>query len=77
MRVSEADLGWFMRYNFFAPSKAKAISAEVNKLCLELRPRALPLVEAFQIPSHLVQAPIALPESEWWIRNDKGGEELS
>jgi acyl-CoA oxidase len=41
----EQDMGWFLTHKYFSPSKAKAISEEVNVLCSELRPHALKVIE--------------------------------
>lgn len=43
-----------------APSQAKAIKKLIEQLCLELRGVALPLVDAFAIPDHILRAPIGL-----------------
>nr|AOE43294.1 putative acyl-CoA oxidase [Cavenderia deminutiva] len=53
------DLGWFLSNKYFAPVKAKAIQNAINKVCGVLRDHALPLIKAFDIPEHLVTAPIA------------------
>ena len=42
------------------PSAPELQSILVNRLCREVRPQALPLVEAFDIPDELLAAPIAL-----------------
>lgn len=55
----EADRGWFLEHGYLEASKAKAIRKLVNRLCREVRPQALPLVEAFDIPDELLAAPIA------------------
>jgi acyl-CoA oxidase len=39
--------------------KARAIRKQVDALCLELRPAALGLVDAFAIPDEILAAPIA------------------
>jgi acyl-CoA oxidase len=56
----EADRGWFLEHGYLESGKAKAIRKLVNRLCREVRPQALPLVEAFDIPDELLAAPIAL-----------------
>ena len=56
----EADRGWFLEHGYLEAGKAKAIRKLVNRLCREVRPQALPLVEAFDIPDELLAAPIAL-----------------
>ncbi len=55
----EADRGYFLETGYFEGVKAKAIRAQVNKLCGELRPHALGLVDAFAIPDQALAAPIA------------------
>jgi len=55
----EADRGWFQESGYLSSGKSKAIRAQVNKLCAELRPDAVALVDAFGIPNELLGAPIA------------------
>jgi acyl-CoA oxidase len=50
----EADLGWFLEKGYVEGAKARAIRAEVNLLCGELRPDAPGLVKAFGIPEKLL-----------------------
>jgi acyl-CoA oxidase len=57
-RLAE-DRGWFLEHDLFEDAKAKAIQAQVNELCRELRPDAVALVDAFAIPKSLIAAPIA------------------
>ena len=57
----EADRGWFLEHGYLESAKAKAIRKLVNKLCLEVRQQALPLVDAFGIPDPVLSAPIAFP----------------
>lgn len=64
----EEDIGWFLINKYFAPSKAKAISEEINILCKEIRPFALKIVEGFGIPEHLVNSDIA---GDWITANYK------
>ena len=40
-------------------SRSKAVTAEVNRLCLGLRPHARALIDAFGIPESWIGAPIA------------------
>jgi acyl-CoA oxidase len=54
-----ADRGWYLEHDLFEDAKAKAIQAQVNELCRELRPDAVALVDAFAIPDALIAAPIA------------------
>jgi acyl-CoA oxidase len=48
---------------YIAPAKAKAIQRLIVDLCSELRGVAVPLVGAFNIPDHILRAPIG--EGEW------------
>jgi acyl-CoA oxidase len=45
-----ADRGWFQEHNRLSSGRAKAIGAQVNALCRELRPHALGLVEGLGMP---------------------------
>jgi acyl-CoA oxidase len=56
----ERDAGWFLESGAVEPPKSRAVRAEVNALCEELRPDAVALVDAFGIPDALLAAPIAL-----------------
>ncbi len=55
----EADRGWFLEQGVLESGKAKAIRKLVNRLCSDVRDQAVPLVDAFGIPQHLLRAPIA------------------
>ena len=50
----EADLGWFLEKGYIEGGKARAIRAQINTLCGEIRPDAVALVEAFGIPEALL-----------------------
>ncbi len=56
----EADRGWFLENGYIESNKAKAIRRQVEKLCRELAPQAIHLVNAFGIPDELLAAPIAI-----------------
>jgi acyl-CoA oxidase len=56
----EHDLAWFMENSLVEAAKARAIRAEVNALCEEVREQAVPLTQAFLIPDELLGAPIAV-----------------
>lgn len=58
----DKDRGWFQEHGYFESSKARAVHKQVEALCLELRPEAGSLVDAFAIPDELLAAPIALEE---------------
>lgn len=59
----EAASGWFQENGHLEAAKAKAIRKEVLKLCSELRPEALGLVEGFGIPEACLAAPIAFGQA--------------
>jgi acyl-CoA oxidase len=53
----EADRGWFLESGYFEAPKARAVRAQVNALCGEIRPHAGSLVDAFGIPDEVLSAP--------------------
>jgi len=52
--------GWYLENGYMEGVKTKAIRKLVNQLCWDIRQDAVPLVDAFRIPDHLLTAPIAL-----------------
>lgn len=46
----EGDSGWFQAHNRMSANRAKAVTAQINRLCAELRPDALALVEGLGVP---------------------------
>lgn len=56
----EQDKGWFLEHNVLSDGKGKAVTQQVNALCAEVRPLAVPLVDSFAIPDELIAAPIGL-----------------
>mmetsp|Transcript_20899 Transcript_20899/g.54588 ORF Transcript_20899/g.54588 Transcript_20899/m.54588 type:complete len:668 (+) Transcript_20899:353-2356(+) len=48
----------FRNDDYVAPAKAKAINRLIINLCSELRYIAVPLVDTFMIPDHVLRAPI-------------------
>lgn len=55
----EENKGWYLEQGVMSGSKTRAIRRLVDKLCLEVRQNALPLVEGFGIPESCLGAPIA------------------
>ena len=55
----ESDRGWFQEHGQLSAAASKALRAVVTNLCAETRSIALPLVDAFAIPTDLIGAPIA------------------
>jgi acyl-CoA oxidase len=60
LTVIEENGRWFFEHGRMSPGRSKAITAEVNRLCSELRVHAEDLVDAFGIPDDVLGAPIAL-----------------
>ncbi|MDX1512089.1 MAG: acyl-CoA dehydrogenase, partial [Nitriliruptorales bacterium] len=50
--------GWFLTHGRMSPARAKAIVEAVNDLCLDVRPHAAAIVDAFAIPSQWVDVPM-------------------
>jgi acyl-CoA oxidase len=59
LSVIETERGWFQEHGRLTATRSKAVIAEVNRLCDQLRPSALDLVDAFGIPEPAIAAPIA------------------
>ena len=56
----ERERAWYLEKGYFEASKSEAVRLEVNRLCRELAPRAVELVDAFGIPDSLIGAPIGV-----------------
>jgi|GEM_PF-208304 len=57
----ERHRAWYLEQGLFSASKSRAIVGQVDRLCAELRPHAVDLVDAFGIPDALLAAPIGQP----------------
>jgi acyl-CoA oxidase len=55
----EKNKGWYLEDGYMEALKTKAIRKMVNQLCWEIRPDAVSLVKAFDIPDSCLAAPIA------------------
>jgi acyl-CoA oxidase len=60
LALIERERGWFLEHGRLSSARTKAITAEINQLCAELRPQAERLVAAWGIPDEVLAAPIAL-----------------
>ena len=58
LETIEKHRGWYLENDYVSGAKSKSIRRVVNKLCQELRPDALSLVESFNIPQELLGAKI-------------------
>jgi len=54
----EADKAWFLEHGRLTPARSKAVTATVNELCGQLRPRARTLIDAFAIPQQWLNCAI-------------------
>jgi len=59
LHTIEQHKGWYLEKGYMKPDKTEAVSLMVDKLCADLRTDAGCLVNAFNIPEHLLVAPIA------------------
>jgi acyl-CoA oxidase len=53
----EQDRAWFMEHGRLTVQRSKAISREVNELCLQIRPLAVDLVDGFAVPAEMLRSP--------------------
>ena len=56
----ERRRAWYLEEGYLDPPKTKAIRRQVTKLCAEVRPQAVPLVDAFAVPSACLEGSIAV-----------------
>jgi acyl-CoA oxidase len=54
----EGDRAWFTDHNFMTQARSKSLTKTLNRLCAELRPAALALVEGLGIPAEWLGAPM-------------------
>lgn len=52
------DRAWFMEHHRISAGRSKAVDAQIDDLCRQLRPHALPLVEGLGIPAAWLGAAI-------------------
>jgi len=64
LSLIEEDKGWFLEHGRISATRAKTVTAEVNRLCQELRPHARALVDGFGIPEGWIGAPIATGDED-------------
>tara|TARA_R110000823_G_scaffold113252_12_gene235199 strand:- start:364 stop:882 length:519 start_codon:yes stop_codon:yes gene_type:complete len=55
----ENNKAWYLEQGYMEAVKTKAVRKMVNQLCWEIRPDAVALVNAFNIPDSCLAAPIA------------------
>jgi acyl-CoA oxidase len=59
LQTMNENKAWYLENGYMEPVKTKAIRKMVNQLCWEIRPEAVALVDAFDIPESCLAAPIA------------------
>ncbi|MDG4801371.1 acyl-CoA dehydrogenase [Micromonospora sp. WMMD980] len=64
LSVIEADKGWLLEHGRLTPTRAKAVTAVVNGLLKELRPRMRGLVDGFAIPDAWLHCAILREEPD-------------
>lgn len=58
----EQGMRWFLMTGALTAAHAAPVAAEMDRLCRELVQEAVPLVDAFGLPPHILHSPIADPE---------------
>ena len=56
------DRGWFLEHGRMSAARSKSLVTTVDRLCADLRPHALAVVEGLGIPSHLLGAQMIAPQ---------------
>ena len=56
----EREAAWFLEQGYLDPPKSKAIRRTVTALCAEVRPQAIPFVDAFDVPRSCLEGSIGL-----------------
>jgi acyl-CoA oxidase len=56
----EQDRAWFIEHGRLSIPRSKAITREVNDLCLKIRPLAVGFVDAFAVPPEMLRSPALL-----------------
>jgi len=71
----ERDLGWFVSEGVLTPASGREVPELARRLCRDVAPYAISLVDAFNIPEHMRHAPAA---GDWVAYNgfDNYGELL-
>ena len=70
--VIERNLGWFLTSGVLPLDVGKTVNTVACKLCKDISPQSLALVEAFGIPDFMLSAPIALDWVNFNERDNQG-----
>jgi len=72
LHTIEADLGWFLSHELLTPRQGRELTTALRAACTDLAPRALELTAAFDIPEHIMYAPIAHDWLEYNTFDNRG-----
>lgn len=53
-----SDRAWYLEHHRVSAGRSKALGEQIDALCRELRPHALPLVEGMGIPAQWLSAAV-------------------
>ncbi|WP_461533580.1 acyl-CoA dehydrogenase family protein [Sinomicrobium sp.] len=56
-----SNAAWYLEHGYISGNKSKAIRQRVERLCTELRPHVVSLVDGYGIPEYCITAPISKP----------------
>ena len=70
--ISQNELGQLIIEGLLTTEHAKAVPEACRALCQELAPRSMELVDAFGIPTHMAQAPIAMDWETYNVVDNQG-----
>ena len=70
--VIERNLGWYLLSEILSVQEGAEVNSTAVKLCKELAPQALPLVESFAITDTMLSAPIALDWVQYNTYDNQG-----
>lgn len=72
LSLIEERLSWYLTTGLISLQKGKLVPQLVRKYCALLAPQSLNLVDSFDIPEHLIQAPIAHNWAKYNETDNKG-----
>jgi acyl-CoA oxidase len=52
------DRAWYLEHGRLSASRSKQLTGEINRLCAELRPHALTLIDGFGVPDVALRIPM-------------------
>jgi acyl-CoA oxidase len=75
LKIINSDLSYFIMNDFISKEISKKVPIMLRKICSTLAKECLSLVDAFDLPNHLVSAPIS-KDWESFNKYDNKGEVL-